>query len=386
MQHSVEFDPGRDQELFAALPAAPAVFVLRGEGAAEPYISKTANLRRRLERLLGAPEEGSKRLNLRERVRRVEYTPSGSDFESVFLLYRTLRQLLPGKYRERMKLRLAPLVRCNLDNPYPRAYVTRRIVRGEKSLYYGPFPSRAAAEKFLNDALDLFKMRRCDFDLDPDPQYPGCIYSEMKMCLAPCFRGCTDEQYRAEVARVQAFLDSSGRSLVRELEEQREQAAAALEFEGAAAIHQRIEKVRGVAHLPEIVRRLDQVSGLVVQPSAEPDAVALFRVQGGCVAEPLTFPLQQKEGKMVSMESRIEQALATAPPAPQFSAAERMEHLAMLKRWFYRSSKIGELFLVDERGELPMRRLVRGISRVFRGEKPETTPVSSFTAEHAEKK
>jgi hypothetical protein len=47
-----------------------------------------------------------------------------------------------------------------------------------------------------------------------------------------------------------------------------------------------------------------------------------------------------------------------------------MEHLALLKRWYYRTSKTGELFLAESNGELPMRRVVRGVSRVFRGEKP----------------
>ena len=61
-------------------------------------------------------------------------------------------------------------------------------------------------------------MRRCTFDLNPDPSFPGCVYSEMKMCLAPCFKGCTDEAYAAEVARVQEYFDSGGQSLLRELE------------------------------------------------------------------------------------------------------------------------------------------------------------------------
>ena len=50
----LEFAPERDAEIFAAVPAAPAVFLLRGADAqAEPYVTKTANLRRRLLRLLG---------------------------------------------------------------------------------------------------------------------------------------------------------------------------------------------------------------------------------------------------------------------------------------------------------------------------------------------
>ena len=72
-----------------------------------------------------------------------------------------------------------------------------------------------------------------------------------------------------------------------------------------------------------------------------------------------------------SMESRIEETLAAAPANPRLSAAELAEHVAILKRWHFRSSKTGELFLADEKGELPMRRIVRGVSRVFRGDKPE---------------
>ena len=52
-----------------------------------------------------------------------------------------------------------------------------------------------------------------------------------------------------------------------------------------------------------------------------------------------------------------------------------MEHLALFKRWYYRSRRVGEVFFADDRGVLPLRRLVRGISRVYRGEHPETTAI-----------
>jgi len=380
---SIEFSPERDAEIFAAVPAAAAVFLLRGdEGSAQPYLSKTANLKRRLQRLLAPPEERSRKLNLRSRARRIEYTLTGSDFESGLLLYRALRSVFPQTYRARLRLRLAPLVRLNLDNPWPRAYVTRRIgrLRG-RSVYYGPFPSRAAAEKFLNDSLDLFKMRRCDFELDPDPAFPGCIYSEMKMCLAPCFKGCSDQEYAAEVTRVQAYLDSGGQSLVGTLAAERESASASLQFETASGIHARLEKVEAArALLPEIARPLERVTGVIVQRAADAGAVALFRVDAGILSGPIAFSLEQRQGKPVSMEARLLEALAAGRPAParasssssssssSISALERMEHLALLKHWYYRSSRQGEIFLADQRGELPLRRLVRGVSRVFRGE------------------
>ncbi len=373
-----DFSPDRDSELFTAAPASAAVFVLRGDGGTEPYVSKTSNLRRRLQRLLGAVEGQSRKLNLRDRVRSVEWTPTGSDFEASFLLYEILRREFPQTYDKRLRLRFAPLIKLILDNPYPRATVTTRISRMKSNAqYYGPFPTRVAAEKFANDSLDLFKMRRCVDDLHPDPAFPGCIYSEMKMCLAPCFKGCSDDEYAAEVERVQQFFESGGQSLVREIERQRDEASTNLDFEGAAALHTRLEKVKAaITHLPEIVRRLDELNGLVVQPSAERESVALFKIAAARICDPVTLNVGKKAeashlaATPQSMESRISDALAQVDPPKLRSALEWMEHLALLKRWYYRSAKVGELFLTEANGELPMRRVVRGVSRVFRGEKP----------------
>jgi excinuclease ABC subunit C len=371
----LEFAPARAAEVFSAIPAAPAVFLLRGDDAqAEPYASKTANLRRRLQRLLGPVEERTKKLNLRDRVRSIEYAPTGSDFESGFLLYRVLREAFPKTYANRMRFRFAPLVKLHLENEYPRASITTRVGRLKgRTLYYGPFQSRNAAEKFMNDSLDFFKMRRCVDDLNPDPKFPGCIYSEMKMCLAPCFKGCTDEEYSAEVNRVQAYFDSSGESLVREFSAQREASSGNLAFEDAAAIHVRLEKLKPVLNQsPEIVRRLDRFSALIIQPCRLPDSVTLFRMESGAISGSAMFCVQPADHtKSQSMESRVQAVLDSFPPAKTRPALETMEHVALLKRWYYRGRRVGEIFLVDDKGVFPMRRIVRGIGRVLRGERPE---------------
>jgi excinuclease ABC subunit C len=373
----LEFVPERDGEIFSALPAAPAVFLLRGEDPqAEPYVSKTANLRRRIQRLLGPVTETTKRLHLRDRAHFIEYQPTGSDFESGFLLYKVLRSAFPRTYAKRLRFRFAPFIKLHLENEYPRASVTTRLgKRLGRSLYYGPFVSRVAAEKFMNDSLDFFKMRRCVDDLHPDPKFPGCIYSEMKMCLAPCFKGCADEEYAAEVHRVQDYFDSGGDALLRQLTAEREAASNNLAFENASAIHVRLEKLHPVTtQIPAIVHRLDRLSALLIQPSQLANCVAFFRIDAGRISGPAAFSIEPADHtKSQSMEARVHAALASMEPAKEQSALETMEHIAQLRRWFYRSSRIGEIFFAAS-GALPMRRIVRGISRVFRGEKanPET--------------
>ena len=216
-------------------------------------------------------------------------------------------------------------------------------------------------------------MRRCVDDLHPDPKFPGCIYSEMKMCLAPCFKGCSDEEYQAEVSRVQAYFDTGGESLVREISVQRDAASANLDFEHAAALHARLDKLKPVlSQLPEIVHRIDRLAGVMVQRSASAESVNFFRIVAGRTSGPVTFPIQSLErAKSQSMESRVQEALASFPAATTGTALETMEHLVLLKRWYYRSSRAGEIFFLDEKGSLPMRRVVRGIARVYRGEKSE---------------
>jgi excinuclease UvrABC nuclease subunit len=389
LPRQLDFIPERDAEIFASVAAAPAVFLLRGsDSASEPYVSKTANLRRRLIRLLAAPEGTSRRLNLRDRVARIEYAPTGSDFESGYVLYKLLREVFPRNYLDRLRFRPAPLVRFHLENRFPRVSVTAHL-SGHRagSAFYGPFPSRTAAEKFANDALDFFKIRRCVEELNPDPAHPGCVYSEMKMCLAPCFKGCSDEQYAQETSRVVTFFDTRGESLARELAAERDRASADLHFETAAAVHAVLEKLKPVlSQAPEIVHRIDRLAGLMIQPSSEPDCVTLFRIERGCISPPITFHIPKEtvsaeaaaapaalvrgKSRPLSMEARIQEALSSAPPAPERTQLETEEHLAILKRWYFRSLKVGELFFTDERGELPMRRIVRGVSRVFKGEKP----------------
>jgi excinuclease ABC subunit C len=378
LTHSIPFTTDYAPEFFAAFPTTAAVFVLRASDThAEPYIGKSSNLRKRLQRLLAPPESQSKRLNLRERVAVIEYTLTGSDFESTLVLYKALRAEFPQTWQKRLRLHHAPLIRLNLDNEYARAYVTNRLGRlTGHSVYYGPFRSRAVAEKFMNDSLDLFKMRRCTFDLNPDPAYPGCVYSEMKMCLAPCFQGCTDEAYAAEVARAQAWFDSGGESLIAEIEAERDRLSADLDFEAAAERHMRINKIKGVASLSdEICRRLDRLDAVIIQPANESKSVSLFRFCRGEMIGPENFSVEaeaETEGSAPTPDQRLRECLARLTPAGARSAAQFMEELAMLKRWYYRTHKTGEIVLTKPGGDLSIRRIANAVTRVSRHEKPAT--------------
>jgi len=291
LTHSLPFDPANPKAALAELPHAAAVFALYGaEAHAEPYIGRTPNLRGRLERLLQPSPKHPRRLQLAGRVRRIAWRLTGSDFESLHLQFELLEQIYGPKVLDRMHLGAPAFIRYLGSNAHPRITVTNRPSQREAEWAYGPFQSRAAAERYAEEALKLFLLRRCTFDLNPDPSYPGCVYSEMKMCLAPCYKGCTDERYSEESTAVESFLATRGESRLVTLRTQREQASADLEFESAAALHAQVQKVEAVRALaPELVRPLSQLRAVILQASANPDEVAVFLYENAQLRGPAAF-------------------------------------------------------------------------------------------------
>jgi excinuclease ABC subunit C len=285
------FDPANSQAALAALPQSPAVFALYGaDSRAEPYIGRTPNLRARLERLLQPSEKHPRRLHLAGLVRRIEWQLTGSEFESLLAQFSLLEKIFGARVLERMHLRHLAFVRFLGSNPYPRITVTHRPSLREADWAYGPFPSRAAAERYAEEMLKLFLLRRCTFELDPDPSYPGCVYSEMKMCLAPCFKGCADERYAEESAAVERFLATRGESQLVTLRAERDQASTDLAFETAAALHAQIQRVETVHALAaELVRPLSKLCAIILQASANLDEVAVFLFKNGRLRGPASF-------------------------------------------------------------------------------------------------
>ncbi len=370
LQNVLQFNSAQANEnWFAELPAKAAVFALFPEqDSAPPYISRTADLRRRLRRLLGETIEFSHKLNLRGFTRRLEFQLTGSRLESQWLLYQLNRTYYPRQYRRRLRIKPPPLVKINLRNAFPRCYPTRRVT-ADGSLYYGPFPSYAASERFTSTFLDLFKIRRCTPDLDPNPAHPGCIYSQMQMCLAPCFQGCTQEEYSREVTRVAGFLDIGGLVFIRDSEAEREAASEALEFETAQRIHRRIEKAQEALRMKgALARRLDQLNAIILQRAAIDKQVVFFRVIRGRLFGPSTLALEENvsspaplDGRLRAMLDELEnlaRAQESVAAAGRGSPAPAWEHLALISRWFYSSFREGEWVPLPTSGDIPHTRLI----------------------------
>jgi excinuclease ABC subunit C len=377
----LEFDAARAEEnFFPVLPGRPAVCLIEPhEEKAEPFLIRTQNLQRRLQRLLGPVDPASKRLNLSAFARGIRYRLTGSAFEQTLTYYQHAKQLFPKRYRDLMRLRPPAVLKVNLRNAYPRCYVTRRIPVDEAGVptggaYYGPFASRRSAQVFAEHALDFFKVRRCQIKIRRDPTFPGCLYSEMKMCLAPCFAGCTKEEYDVEVQRLAGFLETSGGSLRATFEEEREKASEQLDFERAAALHKKVEKLDEVLRgRPELTRRIQDLDAVILQRAAEEQTIGAYAVRGGRLAEPFFLRFAEIASQPRSAEQIFRDSLEAKPSS---AGGDLGEHLWLVARWYYSNPREGEIFFHEK--DWPYRRILRACSRLLapKASEPETKKTS----------
>ncbi len=361
-----------------SLPDRPAVFLLwAAEG--RPYLARTALLRRRLRRLLSNRDRVSRVLNLNGVAERIEYWLTGSQLESALIHLELARRYFPEDWPKVTRLKPPAFVRLTLENPFPRTMITTRLGRG---LMYGPFASRAAADRFNEALLDLSQIRRCEENLAPAPNHPGCIYGEMNRCLRPCQQAVSMEEYRSESARMRQFLETGGASLKHVAEAARDRASSEAQFEEAERMHQRVARIAEVQALAgELARPADRLAGVAVTGSAaaartgadsvvragfsEAAAIDLWFLAGGRWQQPRRVSLSETVGAGSSLDRRMRELVASIMPSGIAPAPEPdLEHLSILVRWQGSSWRDGEWIGFDSFDKVPYRKLVNAMGRV----------------------
>ena len=342
-----------------ALPDGQAVYLIHAH-TGPPHLGRTNILRRRLSRLFA-------KWKLAEVASHIEYWPTASRLEQWILSHHLGRELFPGDPARALRLPKPAYVKLLMANPFARTQITTRL-SGAQNGFFGPFSTRASADQFESQLLDLFQLRRCQEDLQPAIDHAGCIYGEMRRCLRPCQLAVSAEEYASEADRMADFLSTRGRSTLERTIVQRDRASQKLEFELAAQLHARHEKLEALARQPgELPASTARLCGVAVTASTEPQSVMLWFIHGGAWLPPVVFSLAPIVDKPASLDARLREIISKIE-TPKPSLGEREQHLALLAKWFYSSWRDGEWLGMDNFETVPYRKLVNAIHRVARGE------------------
>ena len=145
------------------------------------------------------------------------------------------------------------------------------------------------------------------------------------------------------------------------LEEDRERASEQLDFERAAALHKKVEKLDEVLRgQPELTRRIQDLDAVILQRGGGEQTIGVFPVLGGRLAEPFFLRFAEIASQPRSAEQLFREQFESNPASTN---GDLGEHLWLIARWFYSNPREGEIFFRER--DWPYRRILRACSRLL---------------------
>ncbi|MBZ5516882.1 MAG: hypothetical protein LAN62_18945, partial [Acidobacteriia bacterium] len=149
-------------------------------------------------------------------------------------------------------------------------------------------------------------------------------------------------------------------------EAERAGASEALEFEEAAKLHRRLEKVQEVLRQkPSLVRNVRELDAVIVERGGLAKSVAFFRLRGGEIHGPFPLSLDENVARPVPLDQQLRELLALEPQPEGSPSLPPWEHLSLLARWYYSSFRTGEMLMLGPKQEIPHARLIRLCRKVL---------------------
>ena len=269
----------------ALLPKAPGVYIFRDAEGQVIYVGKAKVLAHRVRSYFAdAYDDGRRQIHaLVNAIDDMEYIATATETEALVLEATFVKQHAP-KYNVRLKddKKYPYLLITNED--YPRLVYTRTVEKG-KGRYFGPYPDAKAARHTEELLHRLFPIRTCT-PLLPSPSISRvCLQYDIRRCQGPCVGLVSREEYNGVIDQAERFLRGQVSSVVRELEQQMEEAASRLQFERAAELRDRVRDIR------KIIERQ-----VLADPNGDDrDVIAIARDDTEAVA----VVLEVREGKLI---------------------------------------------------------------------------------------
>ena len=216
----------------ATLPPGPGVYLMKDESGRILYVGKAANLKKRVSSYFTKPNHRDlKTALLVKKIADIDTILTHSEKEA-FLLESNLIKKHRPHYNVILKDdKRYPCLRLDVKSPYPNLTITRKFAK-DGALYFGPFSSAGAVKETLRLVHQAFKLRKCRTKT-PKPRQRPCLNFQMGLCLAPCSRSVSPDEYASIVNDVVLFLKGRTPHLLRQIRDKMDKAAAEQDFETA---------------------------------------------------------------------------------------------------------------------------------------------------------
>ncbi len=256
------------QSYLRSLDASPGVYRMLNAESQVLYVGKARNLKARVSNYARESGHSGRIARMIHETASMMFLTTRTETEALLLEQNLIKQLKP---RYNVLLRddkSFPNILVSHETAFPQIK-KHRGAKTERGQYYGPFASAGAVNRTLNQLQKVFLLRNCS-----DAMFAGrtrpCLLYQIKRCSAPCVGYVTEGDYTTLVSDAERFLQGKTTDVQARLAAEMQAASAAMEFERAAALRDRVRALTQV----------QSAQGINPKGVAEADVVALH-MEGG---------------------------------------------------------------------------------------------------------
>ncbi len=238
--------PERIGAYLKTLPDAPGVYRMLNDRGEVLYVGKAKSLKKRVTSYARGAVHSERLTRMISETAEMIFVTTASETEALLLESNLIKRLKPRynvSYRDDKSF---PNILLRQDHPFPQL-LKHRGAKSTRGIYFGPFASAGAVNRTLNTLQRAFLLRSCSDSVFESRTRP-CLLFQIKRCSAPC-TGRIDQAGYAELVReAEQFLTGKRRTVQDQVVRDMNAAAAALDFERAARLRDRI---RAMSHVQE---------------------------------------------------------------------------------------------------------------------------------------
>jgi excinuclease ABC subunit C len=293
---------------FKTLPTDPGVYQYFDKNNTVIYVGKAKNLKRRVTSYFTKVHDNAKTRILVKKIHRMEHIVVPTEVDALLLENNLIK-----KYRPRYNILLKddktyPWI-CIKKEPFPRVFSTRKVIR-DGSDYFGPYPNVKTVYTLLELIRGLYPIRTCNYDLSEEKiqkqSYKVCLEYHIGNCLAPCEAKVSDEDYNQNIAAIRDIIKGNFRRSLNQFKTQMEKYAAAMEFEKAQEIKEKLESLENYQAKSTVVNsKITNVDVFTIISDESYGYVNFFQVAFGSIIRSHTVEIKKKleetEAEMLPM-------------------------------------------------------------------------------------
>ena len=281
---STTFDELKEKAL--SLPLKPGVYLMMDQAGTVIYVGKAKALKNRVSQYFHDPSNHNEKT--RAMVAQIDHFDTivaGSEFEALVLENSLIKRHKPHYNILLKDDKGYPYIRLSVKELYPRFSIQGKLA-DDGAKYFGPFGGRHDTQAILDAIRGALKLPTCGkkFPRDQGKERP-CLNFHMGLCDGYCRKEMPRSQHQEAMAQAIRLLEGKFGQVEKDLRDQMEEAAEALEFERAAALRDRLKAITLLGKRQKVVAGfLADTDVLGLYTGQVRSGVAVLHFQGGELA------------------------------------------------------------------------------------------------------